>query len=166
MKLEIGKILKAQGIGGEVKIAVAVDEAKLLKGVTHMYIDGRVYEVKGFRGNDAFAYVKLDGVTTRNDAEELRNKTIFADKDEVALARDRYFVDDLVSCQVLCDGKVLGKVAEVLQYGAADVFACNGADGKEFSFPFLKDVVVRVDVDGKRIVVEPKRFGEVAVYED
>lgn len=166
MKLEIGKILKAQGIGGEVKIAVAVDEAKLLKGVTHMYIDGRVYEVKGFRGNGAFAYVKLDGVATRNDAEELRNKTIFADKDEVALAHDRFFVDDLVSCQVLCDGKVLGKVTEVLQYGAADVFACECADGKEFSFPFLKDVVVRVDVENKLIEVEPKRFGEVAVYED
>ena len=43
---------------------------------------------------------------------------------------------------------------------------CKAADGKEFSFPFLKDVVAGVNVEAKKIYVEAKRFGEVVVYED
>lgn len=166
MKLEIGKILKAQGINGEVKLGVSVDDAALLKGITHAYIDGREYEVKKVRGNGEFAFLLLDGVATRNDAEELRKKTVYADKQQVALKKDRYFVDDLVGCDVVCGEKNVGNVVDLLQYGAADVFVCKAAGGKEFSFPFLKDVVTSVDVEAKKIYVEAKRFAEVVVYED
>ena len=96
MKLEIGKILKAQGINGEVKLGVSVDDAALLKSITRAYIDGREYEVKKVRAGGEFAFLLLDGVATRNDAEELRNKTVYADKQQIALKKDRYFVDDLV----------------------------------------------------------------------
>ena len=166
MKLEIGKILKAQGINGEVKLGVSVDDAALLKGITRAYIDGREYEVKKVRTGGEFAFLLLDGVATRNDAEELRNKTVYADKQQIALKKERYFVDDLVGCDLVCGDENIGSVVDLLQYGAADVFVCKAADGKEFSFPFLKDVVAGVNVEAKIIYVEAKRFGEVVVYED
>lgn len=166
MKIEIGKVLKAQGIRGELKLGCSVDSADMLTKVKTMYIDGRTYEVSHFRGNGNFCFVTLDGVATRNDAEELRNKVVYADKEQVKLAPDRYFVDDLVGCEIVSDSKVVGKVSDLLQYGAADVFVCDSADGKGFSFPFLKDVVSAVDIVGKQITVDEKRFAEVVVYED
>lgn len=166
MKIEIGRVLKAQGIRGELKLGCSVDSADMLTKVKTMYIDGRTYEVSRFRGNGSFCFVTLDGVATRNDAEELRNKVVYADKEQVKLAPDRYFVEDLVGCEVLTNGKIVGKVSDLLQYGAADVFVCDGVDGKGFSFPFLKDVVSAVDIVGKQITVDEKRFAEVVVYED
>ena len=38
--------------------------------------------------------------------------------------------------------------------------------GSAVSFPYLKDVVLSVNIGSKLIVVDAKRFGEVAVYED
>ena len=95
MKIEIGRVLKAQGIRGELKLGCSVDSADMLTKVKTMYIDGRTYEVSRFRGNGSFCFVTLDGVATRNDAEELRNKVVYADKEQVKLAPDRYFVEDL-----------------------------------------------------------------------
>ncbi len=166
MKMEIAKVLKAQGIRGELKLGCSVDNADMLKQVKKMYIDGRAYEVLHFRANGNFCFVSLDGVLTRNDAEELRNKTVYADKEQVILASDRYFVDDLIGCDIVLGGKVVGRVSDLLQYGAADVFVCRGDGCKNYSFPFLKDVVTAVDVNGKQITVDEKRFAEVVVYED
>lgn len=166
MKLEIGKVLKAQGIKGEVKLACFVDDASMLKGVKQLYIGSNVYTVEKFRPDGTFCYVQLAGVADRNAAEALRNWTVYADKESVAVPQDRYFIADLIDCNVVLDnGVTVGVVKKVLQYGSADVFVCFNGE-KEVSFPFLKDLVTDVNVECKKIVLNSKRFGEVAVYED
>lgn len=165
MKIEVGKVLKAQGIKGELKVGCSLDDASMLKNVKQLYLGIKSYPVVCMRCNGNVFYVLLQGIADRNAAESVRGCAVFADKDAVNIAEDRYFVDDLVGCRVICDGVTLGEVDEVLQYGAADVFVCK-TEGKGFSFPFLKDVVDEVNIDCKRITVEKKRFEEVVVYED
>ena len=166
MKIEIGKIIKAQGIKGEVKLSRYVDDASMLKTVKQVYIGSKTYTVTHFRADGAFCYFLLDGVADRNSAEALRNWSVYADKESVTVASDRYFIDDLVGCVVILDnGKTVGTVKEILQNGAADVFVCDGDSG-EILFPFLKDLILSVNVETKQITLDSKRFDEVAVYED
>ena len=166
MRIEIGKVLKAQGIKGEVKLSCYLDDASMLKSVKQLYIGSNTYTVTHFRADGAFCYVLLDGISDRNAAEALRNWTVYADKESVTVQQDRYFIDDLVGCTVaLSDGITIGTVKEILQNGAADVFVCAGEKG-EILFPFLKDLIISVNIDTKQIVLDSKRFGEVAVYED
>ena len=166
MKLEIGKILKAQGIKGEVKISCFLDAPAMLSGVKHLYIGSSSYAVEKFRPDGAFCYVKLCGVNDRNAAEALRNWSVYADKEYITVPKDRYFVIDLIECNVfLDDGSCVGVVKDVLQYGAADIFVCSNGT-QEVSFPFLKDLVVDINIESKTVVLNKKRFGEVAVYED
>ncbi|MCM1195433.1 MAG: ribosome maturation factor RimM [Corallococcus sp.] len=166
MKIEIGKIVKAQGIKGEVKIACYLDDSSMLKNVKEMYIGSAAYAVKHLRCDGAFCYALFDGIEDRNLAESLKNRTVYADKENVAMPDNRYFISDLIGCKVLLDdGSVVGNVREVLQYGSADVFVCIN-NGKSVSFPFLNDLIVSVNIAGKQIVLGSKRFTEVAVYED
>lgn len=166
MRIEIGKIVKAQGIKGEIKINCYLDNSSMLKNVKQMYIGTKTYAVEHIRCDGAFCYVLLQGVADRNAAESLRNWTVYADKECVSLDAGRYFISDLIGCKVtLSGGEYVGIVKDVLQYGAADVFVCDN-DGASVSFPYLKDVVLTVNTDGKSIVVDAKRFGETAVYED
>ena len=166
MKIEVGKVLKAQGIKGEVKLSCSLDSPQMLKNIKKMYLGANVYAVAKFRCDSSFCYVLFEGIDDRNAAESLRNKLVFVDKENVALPTGRFFVEDLVGCSVVVkeDNAIVGTVLEVLQYGSADVFVCDGT--KPVSFPFLKDVVVSVDTDNKTITVDKKRFFEVAVYED
>lgn len=166
MKIEIGKVLKAQGIKGEVKLACFVDDASMLKKVKQIYIGTKMYVVSHIRGNGKFCYVLLDGIADRNAAEDLRNWTVYTDKESVSLPQNRYFVDDLIGCKVSTDdGTVIGEIVDVLQYGSADVFVCTGDKG-EVSFPFLNDLVISINIENKVITVNAKRLAEVAVYED
>ena len=166
MKLEVGKVLKAQGIKGEVKISCFLDDSAMLKGVKQLYIGSKTYTVEKLRPDGAFCYVQLFGITDRNTAEALRNWTVYADKESVSVPQDRYFISDLIDCNVvLDDGTKVGAVKEVLQYGSADVFICFDGE-REISFPFLKDLIVDVNIERKTIVLKSKRFSEVAVYED
>lgn len=166
MKIEIGKILKAQGIKGEVKMKCYLDDAAMLKGIKQLYIGANVYTVEQVRPDGAFCYLKFVGINDRNTAETLRDWTVFAEKRDFALPSNRYFIQDLLDCIVTTDsGKTVGKIVDVLQYGAADVFVCLN-NGKTVSFPFVDGLAQRVNVERKSIIVDAKRFEEVAVYED
>lgn len=166
MKIEVGKILKAQGIKGEVKIACFLDDSSMLKDVKQLYIGTNTYAVTKLRCDGAFCYVLLQGVSDRNTAESLRNWTVYADKENLTLPRDRYFIGDLIGCNVVTNvGNFVGNVKEVLQYGAADVFVCSD-EVREVSFPFLNDLVIGINIECKQIIVDEKRLKEVAVYED
>ena len=166
MRIEIGKVLKAQGIKGEVKLACYVDDSSMLKNVKQVYIGSKTYAVTHFRADGTFCYLLLDGIADRNAAEALRNWTVYADKESVAVDEGRYFIDDLVGCVVALDnGETVGTVTEILQNGAADVFVCGSEKG-EILFPFLKDLILSVNIGAKQITLDSKRFGEVAVYED
>lgn len=166
MKIEIGKVLKAQGIKGEIKLACFVDDAIMLKNVKQMYIGTNTYAVSRIRCDGSFCYVLFDGIYDRNTAEALRNWTVYADKEAVDIPQDRYFIGDLIGCKVSkSNGEEVGVIRDVLQYGSADVLICDGVSG-EVAFPFLNDVVITVNIDSRSVIVEEKRFGEVAVYED
>lgn len=166
MKLEVGKVLKAQGIKGEVKISCYLDDSAMLLGVKQLYIGSNTYTVERLRPDGAFCYVFLGGVRDRNAAEALRNWTVYVDKESVTVPQNRYFIADLIGCSVILDdGTKVGTVKDVWQYGSADVFVCSDGE-KEISFPFLKDLVAEVNIERKTVVLNSKRFDEVAVYED
>lgn len=165
MKIEIGKIVKAQGIKGEVKIQCYVDDSTMLKSVKTLYVGTTAYAVASIRCDGRFCYVLLTGVDNRNMAESLRDWQVFADKESLKLKEQCFFVQDLVGSTVsLDDGRLVGVLDEVLQYGSADVFVCKAK--KAVSFPFLKDLALDVDVENKKILLNAKRFDEVAVYDE
>ena len=148
------------------KISCFLDDSAMLHNVKQLYIGSNTYTVEKLRPDGAFCYILLGGITDRNSAEALRNWTVYADKEYLAVPQDRYFIADLIDCSVvLDDGTKVGVVKDVLQYGSADVFVCSDGE-KEISFPFLKDLIVEVKIDCKLIVLSSKRFSEVAVYED
>lgn len=165
MKIEVGKILKPQGIKGELKISCFLDDSSMLKDVKQLYIGLKAYTVKSLRCCGNIFYALLTDVEDRNTAESLKNCVVLAEKDDVTVLDGRYFIEDLIGCRVVQDNQTLGEVIEVLQYGAADVFVCNGERGG-FSFPFLKTVVSDVNVQCRRITVDKTRFQEVVVYDD
>ncbi len=165
MKIEIGKITKAQGIKGEVKLLCYVDDAQMLKTVKTVYVGQNSYKVLKCRPDGNFCYLLLDGIADRNAAESMREWTVYADKENVQLDEGRYFIEDLIGCNVvLSNGNAVGNVVDILQYGAADVYVCQGL--RNVSFPFLKDLVLSVDVQRQLITLDEKRFEEVCVYDD
>lgn len=165
MKILAGKVTKAQGIKGEVKVECFLDSAELLKNIKEFYLGNKTVQVENIRADGDIAYIKFKDVDDRNTAELYRGWEIFVDKESIELPEGSFLIAELLDCEVyLDDSSYIGKVVDISQFGSADVYTCE-KDGERLSFPWLKDLVVQVNITISRIVLCKKRFSEVVVYQ-
>lgn len=53
------------------------------------------------------------------------------------------------------EGEELGEITEILTPGANDVWVVKGKDKSEILIPYIEEVVMKVDVEEKVVVIEP-----------
>ena len=103
---------------------------------------------------------------SRNTAETLRNHYISVDREHaVKLPEGRYFVTDMIGCDVYdTNGAYYGKLTDVLETGANDVYVIQGE--KQLMVPALRKLLKEVDVANKRIELYADVLAEVGLFED
>ena len=74
-----------------------------------------------------------------------------------------YYVVDLIGLPVFTESGKIGVLTDVTP-AKTDVFTVKTDDGRILRFPFLKDLLVCIDLE-KGITVKEKRLSEVGVYE-
>lgn len=165
--ITIGQIVRAVGIRGELKVKPLTDDPERYNKLKVVYVNGSPRRITSVRSDGGFVYVKLFGVDDRNGAEALKDAFIEIDRvNAVELNEGEYFIADVIGCKVYTDdGKEIGKVDDVSQYGAADVYTVSNG-GAVVRFPFLKKLIVKVDIEASVIVLKKDVFDEVSVYED
>lgn len=164
--LKIGLIVKPQGIKGELKVQPLTDDIYRFKILKTVIIDDITYRVKSavIGGNTVF--LSLDGIIDRNTAETFRGKFLRVKReDAIPLEEGRYFITDIIGCKLIAEGETVGEVIDVFS-ARTDIFTVKCENGKIMRFPFLKDAVISVDIDGKTITADKKRLSEIACYED
>lgn len=162
-KLTIATVLKPQGIRGEVKIKVFLDDGEDIKSFKRVFVGGEEYALLSVRAQGEFAYVALRGIADRNAAELLRNKDIEVYRSELPEPPEgRYYIADLIGCEVVTSsGEVIGEVISVTP-AKTDIYTLQTPKG-ELSFAAADGVIESVDVQNKKIIVNKKRFKEVSV---
>lgn len=165
--ITIGQIVRAVGIRGEVKVKPLTDDKSRFEDLKVVYISKKPYKIARCRFDKDYVFLGLHGVYDRNEAESLKDSYLQIDRvNAVPLEEGSYFIADIEGCKlILDDGEEVGKVTEVSQYGAADVFTVV-KDKTVVRFPFLKKMIVKVDVEAGVIIVKKDVFNEVCVYED
>lgn len=156
--LEAGKIVTIHGIKGEVKIMPYCDSAELFCEFDRFFLGKNHTEigVERSRVQKNMVIAKLEGIDTPEEAEKLRNKVLFMHRDDLELDDDTYFIQDLIGVEVkdADSGFVYGKIVDVMQTGANDVYIIKGED-KEYLVPAIADVVVSTDIDGNIMLIRP-----------
>lgn len=101
---------------------------------------------------------RLDGVTTKEQADALRGLSLFAPRDRLPLLPDdEYYHADLIGLTVLdTGGTVLGQVRSVQNHGASDLLEIHGPDMKNtVLLPFTLATVPTIDLKAGRIIADP-----------
>ncbi len=164
----LGRVLKPVGLEGGIKLAPFVDDLDRFRDLTHIYLKtGNGFErrdVRESRTYRSFAYIKISGCSSVEEAEKLRNSFVYIDRQSAVKPEGTHFIADLIGMSVRgTDGTGYRELSEVLQHGSADVYCVKGA--KDFMFPALKSVITGIDEDARVITVDPERLKEVAVYD-
>lgn len=100
---------------------------------------------------------KVDGVTSREQAQALAGVRLYVDRDALPATEDEdeFYHADLIGLRAeLADGTVYGTVKAIYDFGAGDVLEVRTAGGPLEMLPFSKACVPVVDVRGGRIVVD------------
>lgn len=161
MRVVVGRIGRPHGIAGEVTVEVRTDEPdeRFAPGSV-LLVDppARDLVVSSVRWHSGRLLVRFDGVADRNAAEALRGTLVHVERaeDEVPDEPDDYYDSSLIgSHAVLVDGTAVGDVEDVLHLPAQDLLVVRRPDGAEVLVPFVAAIVPEVDLEGRRIVLDP-----------
>lgn len=157
-RLEIGQIVNTFGIKGEVKVTPFTDDITRFDDLEKVYVkskkQSKQYKVENARYHKNMVLLKLEGINNPEDAEMLRNAFLEIDReDAIPLEEGTYFIADLIGLDVYTDeGKLLGKVDDIYNTGANDIYVIKDELGKQILLPGIKEVIKEVILDEKIIV--------------
>lgn len=168
--LRIGMVLRPHGVQGAVKLLPLTDDAERFRRLSFVYIErnGTYTKTDVLRSSiqQDSVLLWLSGVDSREQAEMLRDHYLCVDREHaVKLPEGRYFIADLIGCGVTdTNGRNLGKLTDVLETGANDVYVISGE--KQLMVPALKKLLHRVDIADKHIELDAAVLEEVGLFED
>ena len=155
--LIIGRVLKAHGVHGEMRVAVHTDVPERFSWLETVYLgetDPEPVAVESVRFHQNFALLKLAGIDDRDAADELRGEWLQVPLDDAILLEEgEYFLYQLIRLTVVTDeGETLGELVELLETGANLVFIVRGDKG-DILLPDTKEVIQDIDFDNGRMTV-------------
>ncbi len=163
-EFEIARIVKPRGLKGEMKAEFYSSDIARLSHLKKVKIRGVERDVERIVAEGQYGFIKVRDVNAAEEAELLRNEIVYANRNELpALPKDKFYIADMLGMEVVVDGDVIGTLADILQYGSADVYVVRTKDGS-LSFPALKQVVKDIDFESGRIVLDGTTFSRVVVY--
>ncbi|MCL1795999.1 MAG: ribosome maturation factor RimM [Clostridia bacterium] len=163
--LAIGEIVRPQGIRGELKVRPFTDDPQRFFDLSTVRVgEGSEKQIHCLRVQAGYAFVRIQDVYSRETAEELRGTLLYVRRaDAVSLPSDSEFICDLIGCEATdTDGVTHGRLIDVLQTGGVDVYTFRSEAG-DLMVPALKQTVLQVDVQNKRMILSAERLRETAV---
>ena len=155
---EIGQIVNTSGIKGVIKVKPFTDDINKFKEFKTIYIDLKKelksFEIERVYFNKNMVFLKLKGIDTVEQAENYRNYYVKIERKEERLEKDSYYIVDLEECKVFTEEQeFLGILTEVFSTGSNDVYVVKSNEGKQILLPAIKDVIKKVDIENKTIIV-------------
>lgn len=151
----VGQIVNTHGIKGEVKVIPLTDDVNNFKKYGKVLVEKEWKNILGVKFQKDRVILKLEGIDTMNEAETYKKKYLMIlREDQPELEEGTFYLKDIIDCMVYdTDDKELGKVFEVIQTKNNDVYWIKSP--KELLIPVLKDIVLDIDIEGRKIIIRP-----------
>lgn len=164
--LKIGTVAKAQGIKGELKINLEI-ESDRIENLTSLCLNNKTFEVESFNSRLNGFFVKLKGVDTRTDAENLRNCDVLVEESQLkSLRNNEFYFEDLIGADVKdhASGEYIGQIVDIDQFGSADVIYIR-ENNIEYSLPFVDDIFIVFDKQNKTFFVDKEKYNDMKIFD-
>ena len=160
--LKLGTIIGAFGIDGTLKIYSTTNMGK------KRYKKGNVifihdlgndvydeYKVLTYRHQGLYDFVKVENITTIDEAVSKKGMEICVIKNRDDLDDEEYFYSDLKDCKIYDENmQELGYVTAVEEFPAQLTLRVSRKGKPDFFVPFIEEFIVSVDIDNKAIVIK------------
>ena len=158
----IGDVVNTQGIKGEVRVIPCTDDESRFELLDSVFLEQRgkmtEYYIENVRYHKQFVLLKFEGVDGMiiEGNQKLKGATVkIPPEDALPLEEGEYYIRDLYDMNVVTDeGENLGIIKDILFTGANDVYVVKPEKGKYILFPSIKECILDVDVENKKMTVK------------
>lgn len=148
--LDAGEIVTTHGIKGEVKVLPWADSPEFLTEFSRVRIDGMAYAVESCRIQKTCNLLKLRGINTVEEAQQLRGKIVQIYREDAP--EGLIFAAELIGMRVFCEGSALGAITDVLDYPGNKVYVVEGEHS--YMIPAVKEFVLSTDIEANEMQVK------------
>ena len=148
--VEAGEIVSTHGVRGEVKVLPWLDCPEMLCEFDRCRIEGKDYKIEQCRVQKTCNLVKLSGIDTMEAAQAMRGKTVELYRDDID--DEVIFAAELIGMEVFCNGEMIGKIKEVLDYPGNSVYVIKGT--REYMIPAVKEFILSTDMEKNEMQVK------------
>lgn len=159
-KITIGKITRTRGLKGEVVISPLTDDPERFFLLKEVWISGKegskIFQIEKVKKLKEKIFLKFQGIDSPEAAMPLVNSFLEIQKESLPpLPQNRYYVFDIIGLEVLTtQGKKIGVIKDVISLPANDVYTVSSGT-KEYDIPATKEVVKKIDLHKKIMIIEP-----------
>ena len=153
----VGRVLAPFGLKGELKVQPLTDNPRRLAPRSRLWAGPQKVTVAAIREAQGHTYLTLKGFNDRTSVEPFRHALLQIPESELPpLAEGEFYRYQLIGLTVVDrDGATIGVLEEIIETGGAnDVYRVRGDTG-DILLPALDDVVMSIDLDAGRMVVDP-----------
>lgn len=154
--IKVGKIVNTHGVKGYVKCIAMTDDLERFEELKYVFTekDNIKRMIKDVLYRKGMVFLKLNNIDDMETAESFKGTYISILEDQLRkLPQDSYFLFDLEGMEVYStDADYIGKISEIYQTGANDVYEVKNKD-KTYLIPAIKDVVKLVNVQDKKMII-------------
>ena len=156
--LQVGVISSTHGVRGEVKVFPTTDDPQRFKSLKNVILDtGKEQiplEIQGVKFFKQFVILKFKGIDNINDIERYKRISLFVTReDAVELEEDEYYIADLIGMDVITDEGEEGKLVDVIETGANEVYVVEFDKYGEVLIPAIHDCILDVDIEAMSMKV-------------
>lgn len=160
VRLVIGTIVGGHGIRGEIKLRLATDRPEHLQRVKRIFIGDEVAprRLLGVRLHRGQALLRVEGVETPEAVAAIVGEPVRISGAEAApLGPGEFYLYQVIDLQAVDEaGTAIGRVTDVIETGAHDVFVvAPTGGGPDILLPHHPDVVLEIQPEAGRMIVRP-----------
>ena len=149
--LEVGLVNNTHGIRGELKFTLWCDDINYLKQLNVLYLDDKgekPVKIISVRPQKNIAILKLENINTIEQAEELKGRVLYCNRDDAVIDENANYIADIIGCYVvdIDTEEEYGQVKDVLNYGSCDIYDIESW-GKHTLIPAIPDIVKEINTE-------------------
>ena len=150
----VGRVGRPHGLDGSFYVVDVAPELPASGGI----VSGR--RIVRRAGTAEKPILRLEGSSSREDAEALRGLALTVPREDSMLDEDEFWASDLEGCAVVDGATEVGVVRRMRALPSVEVLEVERADGPELLVPLVRDCVRSVDLQARRIDIDLGFLGE------
>jgi 16S rRNA processing protein RimM len=149
--IECGKIINTHGCRGGIKAESWCNTEDDLASLKRLFIKNNSeyeeYKIKKASIFKQFVIFEFKGLEDMDQAMLLKNKTLYARRDDFKLSDGEYFLADMIGLSVIDadSGVVYGKLTQIINRGASDIYVVATERGERM-IPAVDEFIISVDI--------------------